>query len=70
LYVQRKDKEIWSLLRSDTNTYLHDPQHLFRVYPDKVVSLEGKLLARVRGTEEKWWGEFFPVEAKQPADDK
>jgi hypothetical protein len=64
LYVQRNDKDIWSLVRSDTNTFLHDPQHLFRVYPDKVVNLEGKLLARVRATEEKWWGEFFPVKDK------
>jgi hypothetical protein len=65
LYVHRNDKEIWSLVRSNTNTFLHDPQHLFRVYPDKVVNLEGKLLARVRATEEKWWGEFFPVQDKK-----
>jgi hypothetical protein len=65
LFVQRKEKQIWSLVRSGTNTFLYDPQHLFRVYPDKVVSLEGKLLARVRATEEKWWGEFFPVEDKK-----
>lgn len=61
LYVRRKDKEIWSMVRSDTNTFLHDPEHLFRVYPDKVVNLDGKVLAQVRATEEKWWGEFFPV---------
>ena len=65
LYVQRNNKDIWSLVRSDTNTFLHDPQHLFRVYPDKVVNLEGKLLARVRATEEKWWGEFLPVDDKK-----
>jgi len=64
LFVQRKDKEIWSLLRSDANTFLHDPQHLFRVYPDKVVNLDGKLLARVRATEKVWWGEFLPPEEK------
>jgi hypothetical protein len=66
LYVQRKEKEVWSLVRSDTNTFLHDPQHLFRVYPDKVVNLEGKLLARVRATEKVWWGEFLPVDEKDP----
>ena len=60
LYVQRNEKEIWSSVRSETNTFLHDPQHLFRVYPDKVVNLEGKLLARVRATEKIWWGEFLP----------
>ena len=43
---------------------LHDPQHLFRVYPDKVVSLDGKLLARVRATEKVWWGEFLPPDEK------
>jgi hypothetical protein len=65
LYVQRKDKEMWSLVRSDSNTWLHDPQHLFRIYPDKVVSLEGELLARVRATDKMWWGEYLP-----PTDEK
>ncbi len=64
LYVQRKDKEIWTSIRSETNTFLHDPQHLYRTYADKVVSLDGKLLARVRPTEKVWWGEFFPVDEK------
>ena len=64
LYVQRKDKEVWSMVRSETNTFLHDPQHTYRTYADKVVSLEGKLLARVRATEKVWWGEFLPVDEK------
>jgi hypothetical protein len=64
LFVLRKDKDIWSLVRSDTNTFLHDPQHTYRTYADKVVSLDGKLLARVRATEKIWWGEFFPVNDK------
>jgi hypothetical protein len=64
VYVQRKDKEVWSLVRSDTNTFLHDPLHLYRTYADKVVNLDGKLLARVRPTEEIWWGEFLPVDDK------
>lgn len=64
LYVQRKEKEVWSLVRSENNTWLHDPQHLFRVYPDRVVSLEGKVLARCRATETAWWGELVPVEGK------
>lgn len=62
LHVQWKEKEVWSMVRSDTNSWLHDPQHLFRIYPDKVVSLEGKLLARVRAADKIWWGEYFPVE--------
>ena len=64
LYVQRKEKEVWSSVRGETNTYLHDPLHLFRVYPDKVVGLDGKLLARVRASEKVWWGEFLPPEDK------
>ena len=64
LYAQRNNKEVWSLARSEKNTFLHDPQHLYRVYADKVVNLEGKLLARVRATEKVWWGEFLPVNEK------
>jgi hypothetical protein len=64
LYVQRKGKEIWTCIRSETNTFLHDPLHLYRTYADKVVSLDGKLLARVRATEKVWWGEFLPVKKK------
>jgi hypothetical protein len=64
LYVQRKDKEVWSSVRSETNIFLHDPQHLYRTYADKVVNLEGKLLARVRATPKVWWGEFIPVNEK------
>jgi hypothetical protein len=64
LYVQRKDKEVWSMVRDETNTFLHDPQHLYRTYADKVVSLDGKLLARVRATPKVWWGEFLPVNEK------
>jgi hypothetical protein len=64
LYVKRNDKEVWSLVRSDTNTFNNDPQHLYRVYADKVVSLEGKLLARCRATEKVWWGEVIPVDEK------
>jgi hypothetical protein len=60
LYVQRKGKEVWSSVRSETNTFLHDPLHLYRLYADKVVSPEGKLLARVRVTEKVWWGEVVP----------
>jgi hypothetical protein len=62
LYVQRRGKEVWSMVRSETNTFLHDPQHLYRTYADKVVTTEGKLLARVRATPQVWWGEFIPVQ--------
>jgi len=64
LYVQRKDKEFWSSINSETNTILHDPLHTYIAYPDKVVSLEGKLLARFRTTDRAWWGELVPVGRK------
>ena len=64
LYVKRNDKDIWSMVRSDTNTFNNDPQHLYSLYADKVMSLEGKLLARVRVTEKVWWGEVIPVDEK------
>jgi hypothetical protein len=47
LHVQRKDKEIYSSIPSETNTDAHDPLHTYRVYPEKVVTTEGKLLARL-----------------------
>jgi hypothetical protein len=62
--VQRNDKEVWSMVRSDTNTFNNDPLHTYRVYADKVVSLEGKLLARVQATPEIFWGKVIPVDEK------
>jgi hypothetical protein len=64
LYVQRKDKEVWSSVRSETDTVAHDALHLYRLYGDKVVSLDGKLLARVRESSRVWWGEAIPVDGK------
>lgn len=64
LYVQRNDKEIWALVRDENNNFNNDPQHLYSLYADKVVNLEGKLLARVRVSEKVRYGEVFPVEEK------
>ncbi len=64
LYVQRKGKEVWSSVRNKNDTVLHDPQHLYRLFADKVITLEGKVLARVRETPEVWWGEAVPVDEK------
>jgi hypothetical protein len=64
LYVRYKDREVWSSVRSATDTVLHDALHLYRLYGDKVVSLEGKLLARVRESPRVWWGEAVPVDDK------
>jgi hypothetical protein len=64
LYVRRKDKEVWSSVRSKTDTVAHDALQLYRLYGDKVVSLEGKLLARVRESPRVWWGEAIPADDK------
>ena len=64
LHVKRGDKEVWSRVRSETNPFNNDPEHLYRLYADKVVSLDGKLLARVKATQKVWWGEVFPVDDK------
>jgi hypothetical protein len=64
LYVQRKDKEIWTSVRNEANVHTHDPLHLYRAYADKVVSLEGKLLARIRVTDQNSFGDVIPVEDK------
>ncbi len=64
LRIQRKDKEVWSSIPSAENRPAHDPQHLYRLYPEKIVSLDGKLLARFKQTEKQWWGELIPVEEK------
>ena len=58
----RNDKEIWSSVRDTTNGFNNDPQHLYRLYADKVVNLEGKMLARVKVTDKAWWGEVVPRE--------
>jgi hypothetical protein len=50
LHVHRKDKEVYTSVRSETNTFAHDPKHLYRIYPEKVVTTEGKVLARIRQT--------------------
>jgi len=31
---------------------------------DKVMSVDGKRLARVQATEKIWWGEVIPVDVK------
>jgi hypothetical protein len=64
LHVQRKDKEVWSSVASETNTARHDTLHIYRSYPDKIVSLDGKLLARIRATDKIWWGQVMPVDKK------
>jgi hypothetical protein len=61
LHVQRKDKEVYSSVPSETNPFAHDPLHLYRIYPEKVVTTEGKLLARIRQNTRFPWGELIPT---------
>jgi hypothetical protein len=62
LYVHRKGQEVWSMVMGGENVYAHDPLHVYRIYPEKVVSLEGKLLARIRQT--ATGEELIPVKDK------
>jgi hypothetical protein len=62
LRVQRKGKEVFSSVPSETNPSSHDPLHLYRTYPEKVVTREGKLLARSRQTPRG--EEVIPVDEK------
>lgn len=64
LHINRKDKEVFSSVPSEANTIFHDPLHLYRIYPEKIVTPEGKLLARLRSTPRMPWGEVIPVEDK------
>ncbi|HEY7329293.1 MAG TPA: hypothetical protein VH592_16745 [Gemmataceae bacterium] len=64
LHVQYKDTEVWSSIRGENDTYHHDLQHLYRIYADKIVSLDGKLLARVRTSPPLWRVEVLPVDEK------
>src|SRR5207244_8495827 len=64
LHVQRKGTEVYSSVPSDANPFFHDPLHLYRIYPEKVVTPEGKVLARIRSTPKMPWGEVIPVADK------
>jgi hypothetical protein len=50
LRVQRKGKEVFTSVPSEENPFSHDPRHLYRIYSEKVVTPEGKLLAWIRMT--------------------
>jgi hypothetical protein len=63
LHVSRRSTEVFSSIPSDTNPFLHDPLHLYRIYPVKVVTPEGKLLARFRSSPTAPW-QVIPVEDK------
>ncbi len=51
MYVQHKGKEVWSsILNGSSDVWTHDRLHLYQIYPEKIVTPEGKLLARMRLT--------------------
>jgi hypothetical protein len=64
MYIRHKGKEVWSsILNGRSDVWWHDRLHLYRIYPEKIVTPEGKLLARMRLTANE--GEVvIPVEEK------
>jgi hypothetical protein len=51
MYVQHKGTEVWSsVLNGTSDVWWHDRLHLYCIYPEKIVTPEGKLLARMRMT--------------------
>ncbi len=64
LHVSRKGKEVFASIPSETNPFAHDALHLYRTYPDKVVTLEGKVLANIHQTPKKPEGEVVPIDEK------
>jgi hypothetical protein len=64
LHAQRKGKEVFASVPSETNPFSHDLLHLYRTYPDKIVTLEGKVLANIRQTPKKPEGEVIPAGRK------
>ncbi|OWK43044.1 hypothetical protein [Fimbriiglobus ruber] len=64
IHVQRKGRDAFTSIPSDTNPYPYNPAHTYRTYPDKIVTTDGKILARVRQTEKNMYGDIVPVEAK------
>jgi hypothetical protein len=64
LRVTRNDKEVYSSVPGEENPFAHDPQHLYRIYADKVVSPEGKVLARIRQTAKNPFGDIIREEDK------
>ena len=43
--MKRRDTEVFTSVQSESNPFIHGPSQLYRIYEDKVVTPEGKLLA-------------------------
>jgi hypothetical protein len=67
LHIQRKGKEVWSSVPSDENPMAHDRLHLYRLFSEKIVTLDGKVLARIRQTPRGTIGTYDEI---IPVDDK
>jgi hypothetical protein len=64
MYIKHKGEEVWSsILNGSTDVWSHDRLHLYRIYPEKILTPEGKLLARMRWTPTKG-EEVIPVDEK------
>jgi hypothetical protein len=48
IHVSLKKNEVFSSVASEENNYRHNPKHTYRTYQDKVVTLDGKILGRIR----------------------
>jgi hypothetical protein len=48
LHVGRKGAEVWASVPGPDNPFQNDPQHLYRIYPEKIVTLAGETVARLR----------------------
>jgi hypothetical protein len=64
IHVSLKGKEVFTSIPSETNPYPHNPKHTYRTYADKIVTLDGKLLARMRQTPTRPYGDVIPVDEK------
>jgi hypothetical protein len=58
LRVQRKEVEVFSSVRSETNPFAFGPLQLYRTFGDKVCTLEGRLLARIQQNPSRPDGKF------------
>lgn|SRR5262245_13388215 len=62
LHVHRKDNEVFTSIPGANNPFAHDPLHLYRIYGEKIITMEGKVLSRIRQT--PTGQQVIPVEDK------
>lgn|SRR5262245_12671990 len=60
IHVSLKGKEVFTSIPSDANPYPHNPKHTYRTYQDNIMTLEGKLVARIR--QDAKGSQVIPVE--------